>query len=174
MLKERMDGIARQIAAYVNRTAWDDLPAAVKREAPRTLLNWFGCAFGACNSDVVTAAIKGLETAGGGPCRVLGRNEHLDPVSAALVNCLSSAVHAFDDTHLSTITHPTGPVAAASLAIAKEARPTGNEFYAALLLGMEVECRLSEALLATPNGASIGWYITGVTGGVGAAAAAAN
>lgn len=169
-----MEGIARQLAAYVNRTAWSDLPAAVKREAPRTLLNWFGCAFGACNSDVVIAAIKGLETAGGGPCRVLGRNEHLDPVSAALVNCLSSAVHAFDDTHLGTITHPTGPVAAASLAIAKETRPTGDEFYAALLLGMEVECRLSEALLAPPNGASIGWYITGVTGGVGAAVAAAR
>ena len=109
---------------------------------------------------------------------MLGRNEHLDPVSAALVNCLSSAVHAFDDTHLGTITHPTGPVAAACLAIAKETRPSGEDFQAALVLGMEIECRLSEALLAQGNmqgnGASIGWYITGVTGGVGAAAAAAK
>jgi 2-methylcitrate dehydratase PrpD len=95
----------------------------------------------------------------------------MDPINAALVNCLSSAIHAFDDTHLRTITHPTGPVAAACLSVAQIRNVTGDEFYAALVLGMEIECRLSEALLAGDHGASVGWYITGVTGGIGAAAA---
>jgi 2-methylcitrate dehydratase PrpD len=98
----------------------------------------------------------------------------MDPINAALVNCLSSAVHAFDDTHLRTITHPTGPVAAACLSVAQRRKVTGDEFYAALVLGMEIECRLSEALLSSDNGASVGWYITGVTGGIGAAAAASR
>ena len=171
----RSPGVADLFAAHMAGTGWRQLPEAVRAEAPRTLLNWFGCAFGACNSDVVEAAIRGLVAGGNtGDSRVLGRRERMDPINAALVNCLSSAVHAFDDTHLRTITHPTGPVAAACLSVVQRHKVTGDEFYAALVLGMEIECRLSEALLSGDNGASVGWYITGVTGGIGAAAAAAK
>lgn len=171
---DKPPSVAEQFAAHMAGTGWRQLPDAVRAEAPRTLLNWFGCAFGACTSDVVDAAIRGFLAAGSsGEARILGRHERLDPVNAALVNCLSSAVHAFDDTHLRTITHPTGPVAAACLAAAQRSAVTRDEFYAALSLGMEIECRLSEALLTGDNGASVGWYITGVTGGIGAAAAAA-
>ncbi len=99
----------------------------------------------------------------------------MDPINAALVNCLSSAVHAFDDTHLRTITHPTGSGRGRlPLQLHNRRNVTGDEFYAALVLGMEIECRLSEALLSADNGASVGWYITGVTGGIGAAAAASR
>jgi 2-methylcitrate dehydratase PrpD len=164
--------IAQTLAAYAGATAWRDLPAPVRSEAPRTLLNWLGVAFGACDSDVVRAAIKGLGASG--QHRVIGRHERLDQVNAALVNCLSSAVHAFDDTHLGTITHPTGPVAAVSLVVAQNMQSSADDFRTAILLGMEIECRLSEALLAKDGGASIGWYITGVTGGVGVAVAAAK
>lgn len=167
--------VAEQFALHMAGTGWRQLPDAVRAEAPRTLLNWFGCAFGACTTDVVEAALRGLAANGdGGGCRVLGRAERLGPVNAALVNCLASAVHAFDDTHLRTITHPTGPVAAVCLAVTQRNAATWDEFYAALVLGMEIECRLSEALLTGDNGASVGWYITGVTGGIGAAAAAAR
>lgn len=173
--RNRTPCVAEQLATYMAGTGWRHLPDAVRAEAPRALLNWFGCAFGACASDVVEAAIQGFLAAGSsGDCRILGRRERLDPVNAALVNCLSSAVHAFDDTHLRTITHPTGPVAAVCLAVSQRSAVTRNEFYAALLLGMEIECRLSEALLSGDDGASVGWYITGVTGGIGAAAAAAR
>jgi len=36
---------------------------------------------------------------------------------------------------------------------------------------MEIECRLSTVIVAPGTGASGGWYITGVTGSIGAAAA---
>jgi 2-methylcitrate dehydratase PrpD len=103
---------------------------------------------------------------------VIGRRERFDAPGAALINCLSSAAHAFDDTHLATITHPTGPVISALLALAEMQTIPGEDFLAALMMGMEIECRLSAVITAPGTGSSGGWYITGVTGSIGAAAAA--
>jgi 2-methylcitrate dehydratase PrpD len=105
---------------------------------------------------------------------VLGRGRILDGINAAFVNCLASSAHAFDDTHLATVTHPTGPVAAVLLALAERAPLTGDALLTALVLGIEVTCRLSTALLVPPARGQVGWYITGVTGGIGAALAAAK
>jgi 2-methylcitrate dehydratase PrpD len=91
-----------------------------------------------------------------------------------LLGSLSSSAHTFDDTHLATITHPTGPVAAAALAaahkLAASARPVaGPRLLNALMIGMELECRVSCAIAA--GGSNLGWYMTGLSGGIGAAAA---
>jgi 2-methylcitrate dehydratase PrpD len=102
---------------------------------------------------------------------VIGRAERFDAPGAALINCLALAAHAYDDTHLATITHPTGPVIAALLALAEQQAIRGEDFLAALTTGMEIECRLSSTIVAPGLGASGGWYITGVTGSIGAAAA---
>jgi len=135
-------------------------------------VNWVGCALGGAPSATVVAAIKGLQSySSPGRCRVIGRSERFDAPGAALINCLASAAHAYDDTHLATITHPTGPVIAALLARAEQQAIRGEELLAALMIGMEIECRLSRAIVAPGSGASGGWYITGVTGGIGAAAA---
>jgi 2-methylcitrate dehydratase PrpD len=111
---------------------------------------------------------------GSGRTPLLGREERLHPADAALVNCLASAADTFDDTHLTTITHPTGPVAAVILALADTHRISGQDLLAALAIGIEIECRISAAITAPGVGASQGWYMTGISGGVGAAAAAAR
>lgn len=90
------------------------------------------------------------------------------------MNCLSSSILAFDDTHLATVTHPTGPVAAALFAFAEKQTVPGEDFVNALALGMEIECRMSNVLLAAPAVSSVGRYITGLTGPIGAAAALGN
>lgn len=168
-------GTTRALARYACQTRWNDLSQQVRREAVRAFVNWFGCALGGCRDDAVERAMAGLARSPGRPAaRLIGRDERLGLAEAALINCMSSAAYAFDDTHLATITHPTGPVAAAALALAEESRIGGEEFLNALALGMEIECRLSAALLVPGSGASEGWYITGVTGGIGAAAAAAR
>src|SRR5262249_2266408 len=91
-----------------------------------------------------------------------------------MINCLSSAAHAYDDTHLATVTHPTGPVVSALLALSETHPLAGEDFLAALMVGMEIECRLSTIIAAPGTGSRGGWYITGVTGGIGAAAALAR
>lgn len=94
-------------------------------------------------------------------------------------------MHDYDDTHLDTIIHPTGPVASALLAIAEHqslrgvgagaGAPTpvsGRDFLVALVAGIEVECKLG--LAVWPQHYDVGWHITSTTGSVGAAVAVAK
>lgn len=164
--------ITGQIADFALSGSFARFPSDVQRESVRNVVNWVGCALGGAPTPTVEAAIKGLRSySAPGSCRVIGRRERFDAPGAAVVNCLASAAHAYDDTHLATITHPTGPVISALLSLAENQPVTGEDFLAALMIGMEIECRLSAVMTAPGTGSSGGWYITGVTGSVGAAAA---
>src|SRR5262249_8753259 len=130
--------IAGMIADYVLAASFGDLSPQVQTESVRTVVNWVGCALGGAPTETVDAAIRGVQAySSGGRCRVVGRRERLDAAGAALVNCVSSSAYAFDDTHLKTITHPTGPVISALLALAETRKISGEDFLTALMLGME-------------------------------------
>src|SRR5262249_23825144 len=136
-----------------------------------TLLNWVGCAVGACRQETVTNVISALAPfAGSGQATVLGRTERMDILNAALVNGISSHVLDFDDTHPETTIHPAAPVAPAILALAEHRPVSGRDFILALVLGIETECRIGRA--AAPAHYEAGWHITGTTGVFGSAAAA--
>jgi 2-methylcitrate dehydratase PrpD len=96
----------------------------------------------------------------------------VDVLTAALLNCVSSGAHAFDDTHAEMVLHPAGPIAASIMALAERTPVKGEDFLLALVLGLEVECRLTRAIAVPPAQCDVGWYLTGLTGGIGAAAAA--
>jgi 2-methylcitrate dehydratase PrpD len=146
---------------------WD---AAVEREARRTLQNWVGCAVGASHHPAADAALAAAqELAPGAQASILGRAERVDMGSAALVNGITSHTFDFDDTHLKTIIHPAGPVASAALALAEHRGATGRQFLDALVLGIDVSCRVGNMIY--PDHYDRGWHITGSTGMLGAAAA---
>ena len=92
--------------------------------------------------------------------------------SAALVNGIASHTFDFDDTHLKTIIHPAGPVASALLAFAEVAGSGGRELIDALVLGIDVSCRVGNCIY--PDHYDRGWHITGSTGMLGAAAGCAR
>lgn len=164
--------ITREIAAYATGSQWGDLPAVIRAEGARAFVNWMGCVWGGCRDAALDAADAALGEFGGPPqASVIGRGHRTDVVSAAFLNCLSSTVNSFDDTHLATVTHPTGPVAAALFAHAQQHTVSGEEFVHALVLGIEIECRLSNLLLLPPAQANLGLFITGITGPIGAAVA---
>jgi 2-methylcitrate dehydratase PrpD len=102
---------------------------------------------------------------------VLGRNRRLDIANAAFINCLSVSLNAFDDTHLVSIAHPTGPVAAGALAVAEKLSVSGSALLHAVLLGIEIECRMGCVLMEPPGDCSVAWTMTGLVGGIGTAAA---
>jgi 2-methylcitrate dehydratase PrpD len=136
----------------------------------RSFLNWLGCAVGGSihpTLDIALAAIRPF--AGPAQAGVLGRCDRLDILNAALLNGISGHVFDFDDTHLKTIIHPAGPVAAAILAFAEHRPVSGADFLHAFILGIEVECRIGNAVY--PAHYDIGWHITGTAGVFGAAAA---
>jgi 2-methylcitrate dehydratase PrpD len=160
----------KALADYVVQAQPGDLPAAVTKEAARTFVNWLGCAVGGAHHETLDIAIAALSPfAGAGTASVLGRNERTDPLHAALFNGISSHIFDFDDTHLRTVIHPAGPVASALLAFAEYQPVSGAAFLNALVLGIEVECRIGNAVY--PEHYDIGWHITGTTGVFGAAAA---
>ena len=149
---------------------WD---ATVEREAHRTLLNWLGCAIGASRHPTVEAALAAvLELAPGAQATVLGRDERVDVASAALLNGITSHTFDFDDTHLKTIIHPAGPVASAALALAEHRGASGRQLIDALVLGIDVSCRVGNMIY--PDHYDRGWHITGSTGTLGAAAGCAR
>jgi len=161
--------LAKFVATHPSR-GWND---AVEHEALRTLLNWVGCAVGAArheSAEAAIAAMKMLEPTG--QASVLGRGEKLDMAGAALVNGITSHTFDFDDTHLKTVIHPAGPVASALLALAEVRGSTGREVIDALVLGVDVECRIGNCMY--PEHYDRGWHITGSTGTLGAAAGCAR
>jgi 2-methylcitrate dehydratase PrpD len=163
--------ITQVLADFAVRSEPNDIPPPVYAEAVRSFLNWTGCAVGGSihpTIDITLAAIKPF--AGPGQGTVLGRGDKLDLLHAALLNGISSHVFDFDDTHLKTIIHPAGPIASALLPVAETRPMSGREFLHAFIVGVEVECRIGNAVY--PNHYDVGWHITGTAGVFGAAAAA--
>jgi 2-methylcitrate dehydratase PrpD len=159
------------LAEFVVASRPDDLPDALYVEATRSVLNWTGCAVGGSIHPAIDKALAAIRPfAGAGRATVLGRGEKLDVPNAALVNGIASHVFDFDDTHLKTIIHPAGPVASGLLAMAETMPVTGRDFLHAFTLGVEVECRIGNAVY--PDHYDRGWHITGTAGVFGAAAAA--
>ena len=161
--------LAKFVATHTSR-GWSD---AVDREAVRTLLNWLGCAVGAAHHESVVSALAAVRMLQPAPqASVLGRGEKVDMASAALLNGISSHTFDFDDTHLKTIIHPAGPVASALLALAEHTGASGRTLLDALVLGIDVSCRIGNVMY--PDHYDRGWHITGSTGMLGAAAGCAR
>ena len=137
--------LAKFVATHPSK-GWSD---AVDHDAHRTFTNWLGCAVGAAHHEAADAAL-----------------------AAALLNGITSHTFDFDDTHLKTIIHPAGPVASAIVALAEHIGSSGRECIDALVLGIDVACRVGNAMY--PEHYDRGWHITGSTGTLGAAAACAR
>lgn len=165
--------VTTQLAAYAATAQYSDLPDAVRREALRSVFNILGCTLGGARHQGVDIADTSLGAFTGQPrATLIGRGRKTDALHAALINCLASSIYSFDDTHAQAVVHPSGPVAAAALALAELKPVSGAAFLAAFALGVELECRLCKALTVPPAIGSMAWSGTGITGGMGAAVAA--
>ena len=161
--------LAKFIATHPSK-GWSD---TVDHEAHRTFMNWLGCAVGAARHEAADAALGAVQLLQpASQASVLGRTGKVDMASAALINGITSHTFDFDDTHLKTIIHPAGPVASAILALAEHTGSSGRELIDALVLGIDVSCRVGNAMY--PDHYDRGWHITGSTGTLGAAAACAR
>jgi 2-methylcitrate dehydratase PrpD len=163
--------VTRTLAKFIVGHKYADIPQKVRQEAARSFLNWVGCAVGASRHETVERALAALnEFSGPREATVLGRGDRLDIMLAALMNGTTSHTFDFDDTHLKTVIHPSGPVASAILALAERAPVKGDAFLHAFILGVEAECRIGNAVY--PSHYDVGWHITATAGVFGAAAAA--
>lgn len=111
---------------------------------------------------------------------VLGTRLRAPLQLAAWANGTAGHAMDYDDTQLATdprsvyglLTHPTIPVLAAALAAAEGLGASGAELLDAYIVGVEVECRIADAI--NPRHYQDGFHSTATIGGLGAAAAAAR
>ena len=163
------DAVTRTLARFLVQSRFEEIPAPIRHEACRALLNWLGCAIGSAHHETVECMLAALLPFSGPPqACVLGRTERLDILNAALVNGVSSHVLDFDDTHQRAV-HPSAPVLPALTAYAQWRPVTGAQLLHAYVLGVEAEERIG--LSVFPEHYDIGWHITGTAGVFGAAAA---
>jgi len=174
MSNDRPDA-TRDITRFAIETRLSDMPAEVRREGIRSLVNILGCTLGGARHDAVEKTWAALSPfAGREQVTLLGRSERTDALTAALINTLASSVYAFDDTHAEAIVHPSGPIMGATLAAGELRGRSGADVLAAFISSIEVACRLSKAISVAPAKGSIAWSQTGVVCGIGGALATAR
>jgi hypothetical protein len=150
-------GVTHALAHYVVTASYDDLPANVRKEGVRTLLNWVGVAIGGSRHQAVESAVAALAPfSGPQQASLFGRRERFDIMNAAFINGVSSHIFDYDDTHLKSAIHPAGPVASSILALSEMQPVSGKDFLNALVLGVDpntlVESILSDqAIKQTPT-----------------------
>jgi 2-methylcitrate dehydratase PrpD len=170
--RDEGQGAGAILGNFVAAAAWPDI-AAQSHQAKRSILNFFATAIGSAYDPAVTSALRILSCfSGAATSAIVGRPERFDALAASFINAVSANLLDFDDTHLDTIIHPTAPVAAPVLALAQARGFSGRDVLTAFILGVEVECRIGNAV--SPGHYARGWHITSTCGVFGAAAACAK
>lgn len=147
--------------------------ARLRHEGKRCILNHVGCSLAARREKDVERVVRVMgQLSHSGAISVIGRRERGDVPNAAFVNAMTANYFDFDDTHDSTVIHPTAPVLAAALAVGELERVSGAALLESLILGIEVACRIGKAV--SPMHYARGWHITSTCGVFGAAAATAR
>ena len=165
-----------ELARFVVRTTFEDLPEAIAQKAVRHILDSIGAGTAGAIAPETTILTQTLHAAGegSGAAPLWGRGEKMTPLNAALVNGTASHAFELDDTggcdHSGAVVVPAA-VAALELA----GRPvSGKEFITAVVLGYDIARRALEACGAYEPHNGAGFHSTGTCGPFGAAAAAAK
>jgi 2-methylcitrate dehydratase PrpD len=172
-------GITQEIAGYVARTRYRDIPSDVIQLARGFILDGLGVALAGSTDQCARLVQRHVRRMGGSAeCSIVGTSASAPAPQAALANGVAGHAMDYDDTQLSTskeavyglLTHPTTPVLAAVLAVGQKQKITGAEFVLGYVLGVEVECRIADAI--NPRHYQSGFHSTSTMGGLGAAMAA--
>jgi len=165
----------RELAGWVSRLRYADLPPRTREVVRIVLLDTLGCGVYGYATPWAKMLLKWARAGGSGKgeSTVWGEaTPSLRASDAALVN--GTAVHAFelDDYHQAKL-HPGAVVIPAAVAVAEKRGSSGEQLVTAIAAGYEVMIRTSLAL--NPSAARLrGWHLTGVCGPFGAAAACAS
>jgi 2-methylcitrate dehydratase PrpD len=181
----RPEPVTDYVARFVVNTRYEDIPDAVVELARKSILDGLGlalCGSAARTGEIARQYIKSLGFGPGtaGLATVIGSSMKAPVRFAAFANAVGIHADDYDDTQLAVaenrtyglLTHPTAPVLPAALAVAEARSLSGRELLLAYNLGVEVECKIAEAI--SPRHYEEGFHSTGTIGVMGAATAVAK
>jgi 2-methylcitrate dehydratase PrpD len=171
------------VAGFVVGTKAGDIPKDVVHLGKRSVLDGLGLALAGASSETGQIARRYLGALGIGSEKgstVIGGELRPPARFAAFANGIFIHADDYDDTQLAVakdrvyglLTHPTAPALPAVLALAERDRRSGRDLMTAYQVGVEVECKVAEAIL--PRHYQHGFHSTGTCGAIGAAAGAAQ
>src|SRR5258706_2227374 len=171
------------VAGFVGSVKSADIPQDVAHLGKRSVLDGIGLALAGAASEtgaITRKYLKALGFSAEGGSTVIGSDMNVPARFASFANGISIHADDFDDTQLAVakdrvyglLTHPTAPVLPPALALAERARLTGAELMLAYHIGVEVECKVAEAIM--PRHYQTGFHSTATCGSIGSAAAAAE
>ena len=163
------------LAKFVAELDDHQIPEPVIHAARRALVDHIGVTVAGSTDEATGRARSAIvDSENGGGATVVGANMRVSPPFAAFLNAFASHVLDLDDVYNppGTTVHGSCSVWPAILAVADTRPVTGREALASFALGFEVETRVGHAAGQTHYDA--GWHVTGTSGHVGAAAAAAR
>ena len=174
----RGEGLTREVGTFVVETGFAALPAELLELGRKSILDGLGLALSgsvAASGQIIQRYLKSQDLRG--EASVIGTDFKIPPRFAAFANGIGVHADDYDDTQLALgtdrvyglLTHPTAPCLPAALAIAEQADLSGKELTLAYHLGVEVECKVSEAM--SPRHYQHGFHSTATCGTLASAAA---
>jgi 2-methylcitrate dehydratase PrpD len=163
---------AEKIAEHLAGTTYTDLPDAAVTAAKKVITDLLGVMVAGSSSPESLKTLGLVRSWGGcGESRIIVHGDSVPAPDAGLVNGVMGRARDFDDVHEAAVLHPSVSVVPAALAAAElRGGVTGREFITAVVLGVDLTCRLGMAPETGPNvsGMSTTWQC-GVFGSAAAA-----
>src|ERR1700730_17788647 len=174
--------LTKYVSEFVVGAKYTDLPADVIELGKKSILDGIGLALAGSTAETARLIHEYVRSLGCSPgnVSVLGTSDRMPLRFAALANGVAIHVDDFDDTQLAVqkdrvyglLIHPTVPVLPAVFGSAELATMTGKEFMLAYHVGVEVECKITEAI--GPRSYQDGFHSSGMCGVFGSMAAVAK
>ena len=175
-------GLTRYVAEFVVGADIRDLPEDVVALGKKSILDGIGLALSGSVAQSGALVRRHLDDLGLAPgaATVIGAGRKVAPRFAAFANGVGIHADDYDDTQLAVatdrvyglLTHPTAPALPAALAIGELLGATGAKVMLAYHLGVEVECKIAEAI--APRHYQTGFHATATCGTFASASAAAS
>ena len=121
-------GLTREFSEFCSNLKFDDLPREVIEEAKRGILDWLGCAIAASDNPRIGSLIKTLtEFSSNSGATLIGQQNEVGPLEAALINGQMGHFYDYDDTHMGgVVLHTSSPVLGAILSHFWDPAKPGN------------------------------------------------
>jgi len=174
--------LTESVAQFVVNTKYSDISPEALELGKKSILDGLGLALSGSRAETACLIQEYVRSFGFQPAgaTVLGSGTKLPARFAAFANGVAIHADDFDDTQLAVgkdrvyglLVHPTVCVLPAALATAELQGKSGRDLLLAYQIGVEVECKIAEAI--SPRHYQDGFHSTGTCGVFGGTAACAR